>query len=345
MSIIESEMIMLASAVIADDGTNGGRMDNNNTITSGVPSNVWPSVFKAERDNGSEKFRKTFFKIANDDDDTLYSPQIWIDIVTPADDWVVFFAGDQTDTEAGITGNEDCYGCSSLTSNVLAGVSSITVTVEDDTLATGAADEIFRDGGSIRITSKDTPDGASGYSEFHIINGVPSVSGSEVTIQLTGTLANAYNTDDNIYGTRVMSVYEPSDLAGTFDNFVDNTAGDGAFDDVLYPVQLDSIGTIEQIVTITFSDTTNFTVSSNVPGVSLSSGSTGADYVPSNPDVSKPYFTLPSAGFSGTWTQNDTIVFHTHPASTAIWQKRVIPPAASSVAGNRTVISLSGEGV
>lgn len=347
MSIVESEILMLPSTVITDDATNGGRMDNNASINSGVPNNVWPSVFKDERDDGSTKYRKTFFKVANDDDDTYFNTKLWLDIITVADDWMIFFAGSQTDTAgtdgAGITGT-DAYGCGQLTSNVLSGVSSVTVTVEDTTLATGA-DAIFRDGDTIRITNKDSPSSGTGTEEIHVINGTPSVSGSEVTLTLTGTLANAYNTDDNTYGTRIMSVLEPGNIIGSQDNFVDTTAGDGVYDDSTYPPILDSIGTIEQVVTITFTDSANFTASSNVAGVTLSSGSKGSDYTPQNDDVSKPYFILEAAGFSGTWAAGDTIVFHTHPASTAIWQKRVVPALASSIAGNKTIVSISGEGV
>jgi len=347
VSILKSEVLMLLSEVVSDEATNGGRMDNNNSVISGSSNNVWDSVFKDERDIGSRKYRKTFFKIANDDNNEYFNPKIWLDIVTPADDWMIFFAGSQTDLQgvsgAGITGT-DAYGCGVLTSNVLSGVSSVTVTVEDDSLATGA-DAIFRDGGTIRIFNKDTPDSGIGTQEIHVINGTPSVSGSEVTLTLTGTLANAYNTDDNVYGTRIASVYEPDNIVGSFDSFVDTTAGDGTYDDVASPVIVDSIGAIEQTVTITFTDSINFTAVSNVAGVTLSGGSKGVDYSPQNDEVSKPYFTLPAIGFADTWAQNDTIVFITHPASSAIWQVRVVPALANSVNGNRTIPTISGEGV
>lgn len=345
MTIVASELITLKSAVVSDVAGNGGRMDNNAVIVSGVVNNVWESVFKAERLAGSTKYRKTFFKVANDDDDTFFNPQVWFDIITPGDDWMTFFAGTQTDIQSGITGSEDHFGCGSLKTNVSAGAGSIVVTVENAKLAPGGADEIFRDGDTIRITNMDTPSSGTGTEEIHVINGTPTVSGTDVTITLTGTLANAYNTDDNSYGTRIMSVYEPSDIIGSFSDFVDTTAGSGAYDDSTYPVLLDSIGTIEQTVTLTFTDANNFTAASNVSGVTLSGGSKGTDYSPSNPDLSKPYFTLESAGFSGTWASGDTIVFKTHPASIAIWQKREIPAGASSLTGDKVSVVLTGEGV
>jgi hypothetical protein len=291
---------------------------------------------------GSTKYRKVFLKVANDSDEIFYAPQFWLDIVTPGDDWVTFFAGTQTDTQGDIAGTEDQYGCAELKTNVLAGAGSVVVTVEDSTLASGA-DAIFRDGDTIRITNKDNPSSGTGTEEIHVINGAPGVSGSDITLTLTGTLANAYNTDDNTYGTRVMSVYEPGDVEVAYDNLVAGTAGTGDYDDTTYPLIMDAIGTIDQTITITFTDASNFTVASDVAGVSLAGGSTAADYAPSNPDVTKPYFTIDKDGWTGTWANGDTLVFDTIPAAVPIWQKRVIPAAASSLTGNRTTIVVSGE--
>lgn len=343
MAIVDSELVMLKSTVVNDEVGNGGLMDNTAVITSGVVNNVWPSVFKAERTAGSIKYRKTFLKVANDSDETLFNTQIWMDIITQGDDWVTLFEGTQTDVQSGIGGTEDHYGCGSLNTNVAASASSFVVDVENAVLATGAADEIFRDGDTIRITNKDTPSSGTGTEEIHVISGTPTVSSLEVTITIVGTLANAYNTDDNTYGTRVMSVLEPGDIEGAFDSFVDTTAGDGTYDDASYPVILDNLGTIDQTVTLTFTDATNFTAASDVAGVTLSGGVNSSDYLPSNPDLTKPYFTLESAGFAGTWASGDTIVFHTTPAAKSIWQKRTVPAGAASLTGNKAVVVFSGE--
>ncbi len=343
MAIVDSELVMLKSKVVSDEVGNGGLMDNTAVVTTGVVNNVWPSVFKAERIAGSTKYRKTFLKVANDSDETLFNPQIWMDIITQGEDWVTLFAGTQTDIQSGIGGTEDHYGCGTLQANIAAGVSSFVVTVENAVLATGAADEIFRDGDTIRITNKDTPSSGTGTEEILVISGTPTVSSLDVTITIVGTTANAYNIDDNTYGTRVMSVLEPSDITASFDSFVDTTAGDGAYDDGSYPPLLDNIGSINQTVTITFTDATNFTAASNVAGVTLSGGSKSSDYLPNNPDVTKPYFTLETAGFSGTWASGDTIVFNTVPASQAIWQKRTVPAGAASLTGNKATVVFSGE--
>lgn len=343
MTILSSELIRLKSKTVSDADGNGGLMDNSSQILTGVVNNVWDSVFKAERDDGSVKYRKTFWKVANDDDDTLFNPQIFLDIITQGDDWITFFTGTQIDVQSEITGGEDHYGCGSLNTNVSAGAGSIVVDVENAKLATGGTDEIFRNGDTIRITNKDDPSSGTGTEELHVINGVPSVSGTEVTITLTGTLSNAYTTTDNSYGTRIMSVYEPSDILATFDSFVDTTAGDGTYDDAVYPPLLDNIGTIDQEITITFTGATTFTAVSDVAGVTLSGGNTSTNWTPSNPDVTKPYVTLDFNGFAGTWASGDTIVFNTVPANIPIWEKREVPAGSGSLTGNKNVIVLTGE--
>lgn len=345
-SIISTELLMLLSQVITDTDANGGRMDNGASVTTGIPNNVWDSVFRAEREAGSTKYRKTFFKVANDDDNTLFNPLVWLDVLTPGDDYMCFYEGSQIDTQgasgAGITGT-DAYGCGALNTNVAASATTIVVDVEAIALAPGGADVVFRDGDTIRITNKDTPSSGTGTEEMHVINGTPTVANdTEVTITLTSGLSNAYNTDDNTYGTRIMSVYEPSNIVGSSDNYV--YTGTGSFDNGSYPALIDNLGTIEQEITITFSSATVFTAVSDVAGVTLTGDTLETDGVwePNNSEMSKPYFGLEHNGFSAV-AAADELVFETHPASIAIWQKRVVPVNCGALTGNRTVVALNGE--
>lgn len=343
MSILDSEIILLKSLTVGDSTSNGGKLDNTATIISGVANNLWPNVFKAERTSGSTKYRKCFIKIANDDDLIFYNPQIWLDSFTAGDDWVTTFAATQSDTQNDITGTEEHYGCAPLLNDVSAGASTFVVDVEHSSLATGQAQEIFRDGDVIRITDKVLPDSLSGNEEFHTINGTPTVANdTQVTITIDGTLANGYVAS---VGSRVMSVYEPADLGATWDNWVETVAGDGTYDEGTFGnVSVDSIGSIEEEYTLTFTDATNFTcrdVAMNVIG----SGTTGADFSPTNGDVSKPLFTILSAGWAGTWASGDTVVFQTHPASIPLWQKRVVPAGSGALAGNKVVLACAGESV
>lgn len=338
MTILNTELKLYKSSVINDTTTNGGRLSSTEAV-SGVSNNVFPNVFTADRVAGLTTYRKTFCKVSNDSDETLYYPQIWLDIITAGDDWVSFYIGTQRDIQGSTPGSgEHKYGCGSLAANVSAGVSSITVDVENVALATGD-DKIYTVGDTIRITDKATISSGTGNEETHVLTSVSNVD-TVVTLGFSATtLANAYTTTSN---TRVMSVYEPSDIECSFDNFVDTSAGDGTFDDSGYPVLLDNIGTVEETWTLTFTSATDFGVVGDSIG-SVGTGSTAGDFSPSNAAFSKPYFTLDKDGWAGTWASGDTVVFQSHPAAVPVWQKRVVPAACSSLSGNKTTIVFGGE--
>ncbi len=333
MPILDTEIKLYKSKTVGDSAANGGRMGSAEVI-SGAVQNLFPHVSRSEREAGLVTLRKVFFKVANDSDLTLIGPMIWLDAPTPGDDWVVFHAGTQTDTQGDLTGSERLYGCAALASNAAAGDSTLVVDVEDATLTS-----VFQDGDTIRITDKASPADTAGNEEFHTISGAPSVSGTQVTISIAGTLANTYTTADS---GRVSTVYEPGDTACGLTGWTETSAA-GTYDEAGYPVQLDNIGTVEQQVTLTFTDATHFTATSDDPDISLPSGDIATDYAPQNPDFSKPFFTLQAAGWGGTWAPGDTVVFTTHPAAVPVWEKRVVPAGCNSVAGDQAVIVCEGE--
>jgi hypothetical protein len=330
MTILSSELKAYYPATISDAAGNGGRISFN-PITSGALQNVFPHVFRAERVAGSTKRRKLFFRVANDADETLYAPSIRLHAPTVGQDRVYFHIGTQRDTQADITGSERKYGAATLKTTVTAGGSTLVVTVEDASL-TG----LFASGDKIRITDKATPTSSTGNEEELIINGAPSVSGTDVTITTTTALANGYAA-----GAHVSSLYyPPADLACSVSNWAES--GAGTYNETLYPVVPDNIGTAEQTWTLTFTDATHFTVVGDLIG-SVGSGTVGADFAPVNSAVAKPFFTLAAAGWGGTWAAGNTIVFQTHPPAIAIWETRVVPAGAASMAGNGCTSVFEGE--
>ena len=335
--MLDADIKLYKAAEVSAASTNGGRMSAN-LITSAVVNNVWPHVSKAQRTAGQTLYRKNFIKAADDDDGTLEAPQIWLDQPTDGDDYQVMFAATQVDTQADITGSERKYGCALVKTNITAGGSVIVVTVENAALATGA-DVIFINGDTIRLTDMATPDAGSGNEEFLTITGVPTVASLDVTITVVETIANNFLTAND---ARVSSVLEPSDIECSVDTFVDTAAGSGAYDDTTYPVTTDNIGTVEDAVTLTFDDATNYTVTGTA-GIAYGSGTTSGDFAPSNADFTKPYFTLLAAGFSGVWAAADTITFNIHPASYATWMRRIVPAASSSLANNKITLVTNGE--
>ncbi len=336
MTILDSELKAYYPATISDASANGGRISFAH-ITSAALQNVFPHVFRAERLAGSTKHRKLFFRNINDADETLFAPSVRLHRPTPGDDYVYFRVGTQRNTQGDLTGSERKYGAGVLKTTVTAGGSTLVVYVENAAL-TG----IFQNGDKIRVTDKATPTG-TGNEEELTISGTPSVSGTEVTITVAGTLTNGY-TGGTLAApvTFVQSLYYPSaDLAATVDNWVETSAA-GTYNEASYPVTPDHIGAAEQTWTLTFTDATNYTVVGDTIG-SVGSGTTGSDFAPTNSAVSKPYFTLEAAGFGGTWASGDTIVFQTHPPAIPVWETRVVPAGAGSMAGNGITAVLEGE--
>ena len=328
MSIVASELVWRKSVEVSDAGTNGGRMTHN-VIVSSVKNNVFPDVPQAERAAGSSKFRKVFIHVANDNELSLIAPRVFVESRTPGDDSVCFHVGTQRNTQTQLTGVEQKYGAGVLNAPAIIGASTISVLTE------GAALDVFKNAMKIRISDRATLEGA-GNEEYVTIDGAPSYNGDVATFDITPVLANDFAATT----TKVASVYEPGDIAATVATFTKN--GTGTYDETGYPVLCDSIATVEDDWTLTFTTATAFTVAGAFSG-SMGAGNTSSNFAPTNTNFSKPYFTLRAAGWGGTWTTGNTITFTTHPASIPLWYKRIVPAGAASLSGNSVVLAVDGE--
>ena len=137
MSIVASELKLYAPALVNDTTANGGVMSSTE-IVGGIKNNVWPDVPQAERTAGSVKYRKTFLKVANDDDLALTTARIFVETPTPGDDTVVLMTGTQTDTQAEADDYSRFYGAGALDADVSAGAGSLAVNVETGNASGGA---------------------------------------------------------------------------------------------------------------------------------------------------------------------------------------------------------------
>jgi len=328
MPITSSELLVYKSQYMVDDSSlNGGIMTSNPSL-SGLKNNIFPDVPDSERQTGSTKLRKVFWKVADAENGTLFDSKIYIRQFTNGEDYVTCFLGTQTDVEDDLTGTERHYGNGWMTNNVAAGATSFDITVESASIAS----EIFQNGDSIWIG-----DGVN--EEFHE-NITVSVSGDQVTITLdngTGDMVNNNYNSDSV----VSSVLSVGNIHTSWDNWTE-TSTSGTYDETTHPPILDNIGCIEQEWTITFSNSTQFICSGNIVG-NIGSGDISTDFSPDNPDFSgHPYFTLESAGWGGTWASGDTIVFSTHPSAIPIWFRRIVPAGCSSTT-NQFIHALTGE--
>ncbi|MBF0154587.1 MAG: hypothetical protein HQL64_12665 [Magnetococcales bacterium] len=346
MPIESSHIKFMKSQIVGDASANGGRMADVEAA-NGVKNNVWPDVPQSERLAGSTRFRKVFVKIASPDNLKLIDARIFVETPTPGGDRVVIFPGTQSDVQADVSAAVvHFYGSGQLNANVSVGATTLAVNVEEQT------DWMFNPADLIRIANKRSVDDLTGVEEFVRIKNQPSAvtwNGNLVTLVLEDgkSLENAYLAAD----TRVAPVIEAGDIwartdtwaiaspAGTFLGW----NGAGSVPTALTDQRMvDAIAGIEQTWMLTFTSVTAFSCVGDTVG-SVGSGTTTSSFAPNNATHSRPYFTLPSSGWGGTWATGNVLSFKTHPAAVPIWQKRVIPPNTASLSGDRVVIGISGE--
>lgn len=327
MAILASEIVLMKSKVVTNDNTNGGRLSINQ-VASGVANAVFPVVTEAQRTAGYNDYRKLFYQILNDADLVANNARLRIPDISPAGTRCVLMAATQRDTQGNLTGSERKFGPGRLNADVSSGATVIVVDAE----AGAGADLIFQAGDLIEIS-----DGTN--EEFATIDaGGVSWATDQATITLAAGLTNSYTAATP---TMVGSILEQAVIQAVVDNWQE-TSTSGTYDEVTNPLVLSNLGTIEETWTLTFSDATNFAVSGDSIG-SVGSGSTAANFAPNNPDYSRPYFTLPSAGWGGTWAAGETIVFQTHPIALPAWVKRITPAGTPSFANDGIDLKISIE--
>lgn len=321
MSVTVADLKWNRSKTVTNTVANGGKMSIYSIIT-GVRNNVFPDVSEAERTVGLIRYRKLFLKVADADNTLFANCKIHMTTLTPADDWVSIFSGTQTDTQSSISSPTE-YGIAAPSATINAGDSFFDVVLEDTSL------EIFHNGGTIWI-SDDTNE------EYHN-NVTVSKSGSTYTITLEAgdQVANTFNLSNSF----VASCIDASDVAPALSDFsVTSTIGTYNSDHI----DLDNIGGIEETWTITFTSSTAFSCSGAEIG-DVGTGIISSDFAPNNSDFTRPFFTLKTVGFGGTWVSGDTITFSTSPAAVPIWFKQVVPAGAASYSGNTFGFRVIGE--
>ncbi|MDQ7832033.1 MAG: hypothetical protein RDU30_09885 [Desulfovibrionaceae bacterium] len=320
MPIVPSEIIIRKSAVIGDTSANGGRMTKT-AVADQSRNGMFPNFTISERTAGKTRYRKFFVHVANDEDLALLDAILFVAAPTPAGDRVTIFAATWDDTQADIDA-PDQYGAASLTSTAASGATSLIVTLED------SSQVIFREGERVRIW--DGEDEAT--AEIFTADTV-SKDGASVTLGLSGA-----TTKEFAAGSPVSSLMDCGDIEALASVNVPET-DNGEFNDTA--VVVDSIGTIAQTITLTFTSATAFSATSDVLG-SLGTGNIAASFAPINADYAKPYFTVPSAAWSGTWEAGDTVAIETTPAAVPFWAELVCPAGASGDTDNEITIRLEG---
>lgn len=321
MSILAAELQFYRSVTVADGGANGGRLGSAR-IADSVKNNIFPDPTQDERENGLTRYRKVFVKVENADDLALGNARVHLTRQTNGEDRVTLLEGTQRDTQAELSGRH--YGCGVLKADAAAGAASFTVVLE-------TAADLIRSGDTVWI-------GDGGNEEyFSDVTVARSDTDATVTLAPGDQLANAYAAGV----ASAASVLDVGDLEPAVGDWTATSAA-GTYDLENSPPGLGNLGTEEDDWTVTFTSSSAFSVAGAFAG-SLASGSIGADYAPNNSAVGEPYFTLPMAGWGGTWQSGDTVTFSTHPAAAALWLQQVVPAGAAANGAVTFALRIAGE--
>ena len=314
--ILASEIKLYQSATVNNTSSNGGVMGS----VELTGSTLFPAAQNQERITGSTTYRKVFEKIDNADNLALTNAYVFIDQYTPGQDYVVLAPATQTDTQ-GTMSISRWYGAGGATAN--AGATSITL-VQDNTMT------LFATGDMAVITDKvNITDETGGIEYFEV--GTVAQNANTVTLQIANSYAliNTYGS-----GTRVASTITSPTIATSVTDKVVTSATGGTFDTAW--VLLDNIGAVEETYTLTFTNSTNYTLY----GTRL--GLLGSASISQNMGFNV-YLTIHSSAFGGSFQTGDTVVFKTHPAALPLWLRRTIPANSAAYENNTFRIAFVGD--
>lgn len=141
---------------------------------------------------------------------------------------------------------------------------------------------------------------------------------------------------------RVLAVLSRTLWAGNWDDTVDGAPSTATFDSVHFPITITNAGVVSDRVRLVFTNTTTYTAISEQFGV-LGIGSTGSDFSPINPAVSKPYFTVhPGAFGAGGWSAGNVVLIEIEGAHQPVWLGRCIQMSPNTLLSTSFRIALRG---
>ena len=311
-------------------------------VSSGVVQNVFPHATSAQRTAGLVTDVKTFWGLDNTDNLALLDPEAYHDKPTLSpNDYVVMWLSTMRTTPAGLAAEmaaADKRGTAILQANIAIGALTFTVTVKNALLLPGGTYDIFKDTYKIKVCSHSDALATDGAEEIKTIDGTPTISGLNVTITVTEAFAAAFTANGV---TRCSSLIKPGDTETSVTVPVVTSAA-GTADFSTYPIILDNQGTQEQDWTLTFTDAIHFNLTGDVLTTPIA-GLTTADFAPNNPGFTRPYFTIETEAWGGTFSAGDTVTFTTHPARVPIGQRRIVPAGSASLANNKCTQVYGGE--
>lgn len=255
-------------------------------VADGVKNNIFPDASKSERLNGSTKYRKLFLGLRNTDNTAAIDVKLFVLRPTQAQDAIVMVQTDIIKTQSNINVTDRRWGAGMLVTAVSVGETTITLTPEQTVY------DVFQVGDTIAITTRNETS-QSDPIDYYLISAVVA-DGANKVITLNRGLDNAMPV-----GAVVSSCLELPNLKT---NFV-STYANGTFD--LSKVITNNAGSIYTSGDVEFNSSTTYSLTMNIDGswVTFENNSIASDFSPINPLTNQPYFTIPSAVFSGSYNR------------------------------------------
>ena len=331
MTITAVDLQHFLSETTTSGPTNGG-LPSENQAVSGQKNNTFSNVSADDRETGIIDRVKIFGMVRSTGNEELSSIKGWLHGPTPGDDYVYAFKGTKTDTEADLD-ETTIYAAGTLAADIAVDDTAITVTMEATKTTEG-----FHADGKIAVSNKSTPSGTGTTVIVPLSSTPPLVSGLTVTLYLEEPMTEAFSSANTI----VASVMEMSPIQAKTGTIV-VTSASGSVDESSYPPVGNNKGTRDEELTVSFSTTTNFTVSGTRSGA-LGSGTVSTDFVATNPINGATLLTIPAGFFSSTgFIALDTVTIPTIGANFAYWETRVVPEDCDTLAGDQAIFAYTGE--
>lgn len=116
----------------------------------------------------------------------------------------------------------------------------------------------------------------------------------------------------------------------------------GTFNDISNPITVTNDGALTERWTVTFANSTSFTVAGEHVGV-IAAGNTSTDCSPLNPASGTPYFTIPAAGWGLGWATGNVMRFNTVGAYFPVWAVRTVQQGPETVPNDSFTLLIRGD--
>ncbi len=334
MPLLDNEIVWKPALLNGSLPTqNGGCLNRYQTIPNNVKNSLFGSVSKKQRTEGLSSRKKAFLCIVPQANTDLLDSHLFIDQLTPADDFVVFRIGAFEDTEDQAL-YSGAYGVGTLYANTL--VNATTIVVVPENIEGYKTLTPFSVGMTVRIANR-TYNGATGNEEYKTIETV-TYGSSLITITLTTPLAYAYPLIETfISSTYILPVLKSYAIKTNITSLSGTCTG---------------LFTTYHNVTpfsswqITMQSATNYTLTAFVDSATKTWNGSITSLLNANETIGTQVttlFSVPASIFGGTFVAGDTIEGKTFPAAIPVWFERTIPPLSGTLNNDFCSISLQGE--